>query len=154
MALRNRIWKWSDNEFKAYCEDNKDYRKIMSWKGTQHGSTYYFPDGSVRYDVIIPRRLHNRAAKLLGWPNRVRVPAKRQKMPSQIVVAQCGSNIPAASNRRLNCEDTPRGGVLSNDNAKPHTKDWHRWVYGGARNPLLDVKPIPDRWKLPKVSEP
>ena len=149
LAMKNRIWTWFDNEFKAYCEKNQNYRQIMSWKGTRHGSTYFFPDGSVRYDVIIPRRLHNRVATLLGLPERVRVPAKRQETPSQVVVGQWGSDSTAISKRRLDGEDTYGKGILDDQGTNSGVKDWHRWVYGGARNPLLDVEPIPDRWKLP-----
>ena len=148
--MANRIWKWADDEWKAYCKNNADYRKIMSWKGTQHGSTYYFPDGSVRYDVIVPRRLHNRAAALLGFPHRVRIPAKRQETSSQVVVAHRAETVTGTSKRRLECDQAMRKAQNPGTSPKPPTTDWHRWVYGGERNPLLDVKPIPDRWKLPK----
>jgi len=152
--MKNRIWPWFNDEFKAYCENNEDYRKIMSWKDTRHGSTYFFPDGTVRYDVIILRNLHNRAAKLLDLPERVRTRANVQETSSQVVARQGGSKSEIASEQRLDGEGIPRRGVLYEDSAKSATKDWHRWVYGGARNPLLDVKPAPDRWKLPKGSNP
>ncbi len=89
--MKNDIWEWFNGEFKVYCESNEDYRQIMTWNGARHGSTYYFPDGSVRRDVIVSRRLHNRAAKLLGMKQRVRTPAKRQETSPQVVVAQEGS---------------------------------------------------------------
>jgi len=86
--MKNEIWKWFDDELKVHCENNQDYRRIMDWKGTRHGSTYLFPDGSVQYDVIIPRRLHNRAARLLGLPNRVKTCLQVGKPSLQVVVGQ------------------------------------------------------------------
>lgn len=76
--MENEIWRWFGDEFKAYCADNKDYRKIMTWKGTRHGSTYYFPDGEIRHDVIIPYELFNRTAELLGLSERVPDRARRR----------------------------------------------------------------------------
>ena len=100
--------------------------------------------------MIVPRRLHNHVPKLLGLPNRARFPAKRQKTPSQVVVAHRAETVKAASKRRLECDQAMRKAQNPGTSPKPPTTDWHRWVYGGERNPLLDVKPIPDRWKLPK----
>lgn len=76
--LDNRSWEWFDGEFKAYCADNQDYKRIMSWQGVKEGGTYYFPDGAVRHDVIIPYRLFNKVAELLGLLERVPDCCKRQ----------------------------------------------------------------------------
>lgn len=108
--MKNRIWKWPDDDFRVYCERNEDYRKIMSWKGARYSSIYSFPNGSVRYDVIVPRNLHNRVAELLGLPNRVRARAKRQETPLQVVVTQGGSKPEIAAERRLiDCDRVRKG---------------------------------------------
>ena len=86
--MKSDIWEWFDNEFKAYCECNRDYRRIMSWKGARYGSTYFFPNGSVRHDVIIFENLHNRAAKLLGIDRRIRNRARVRKTPLQPIAGQ------------------------------------------------------------------
>ena len=76
--LNSEIWNWFGSEFKAYCANSQDYRKLMSWKGVRHGSTYMFSDGTVRHDVIFPYELFNRVAETLGLPERVPRCAKRQ----------------------------------------------------------------------------
>ncbi len=113
--MKNRIWYWPDHDFRVYCERNEDYRKITTRKGSLRRSTYSFPDGSVKYDVIVPRNLHNRVAELLGLPNRVRVHAKRQETSSQVVAAHGGQNSSAISKRRLIDSEGP--GKLQNHSA-------------------------------------
>ena len=88
--MKSCIWEWFDDEFVVYCENNDDYNRIIRWKGTQHRSTYFFPDGSQRYDLTIPRNLVNRAAKLLGLTIRVRRCAKSTKPTAQVVGPQQG----------------------------------------------------------------
>ncbi len=86
--MRNWIWEWFDDEFVVYCENNVDYHKIVRWTGTCPRSTYFLPDGSQRYDAIIPRNLVNRAAKLLGLTKRVRRRAIAAKPAVQVVEPQ------------------------------------------------------------------
>ena len=59
------IWKWFNSEYKVYCETKEQYDEMMSWSGSDHGSVYYYPDGHLEYDVIIPRRHIKRAVKFL-----------------------------------------------------------------------------------------
>ena len=62
----NEIWKWFGSDYKAHCHNKEDYDEILAWTGTRPGGVYYFPDGNMEYDVIIPKRLHKKTALFLG----------------------------------------------------------------------------------------
>ena len=70
--MKNSIWKWFGSEYKAYCQKKEDYDKIITWSGSRHGSVYYFPNGHMEYDVIIPKRLYKRTALRLGLSLKIR----------------------------------------------------------------------------------
>lgn len=70
--MNNKIWKWFESEYKAYCQNKDDYYEILNWSGCRHGSVYYFPDGHQEYDVIIPNRLYKKTALQLGLDPKIR----------------------------------------------------------------------------------
>lgn len=59
------IWEWFDRELKVHCDHKEHYDKILRWKGCKEGGIYYYPDGTIEYDVIIPRKYEARVRNLL-----------------------------------------------------------------------------------------
>ncbi len=66
--MENVIWKYFGNTCKVHCSELEFARKIGSWTDCELSSVYFFPDGHTERDIIIPCKLYNQAANLLGLP--------------------------------------------------------------------------------------
>ena len=84
------IWRWSyyPSEFKVWI--SPEYpdirRKIERWGESQKCATYFYPDGAVTWDFIIPAKLYDRVAKLIGVP-------KRRKNPGRVAAGKKTNNL-------------------------------------------------------------
>jgi hypothetical protein len=58
-------WKWFDGEYRIHCTNPVHYRQIVRWKGCRLGSTYYFPNGEMSWDVTIPEECLDGALSLV-----------------------------------------------------------------------------------------
>lgn len=65
--MNDSIWPWFDKRYKVYCETKIQYDQLMSWTGSEHGSVYLHPNGSVMFDVIISHRNYRRAIRFLSF---------------------------------------------------------------------------------------
>jgi hypothetical protein len=62
----DRYWKWFEGEYRIHCTDPNHFKQIIRWKGCRLGSTYYFPDGRIEWDVTIPEGCLERALSLVA----------------------------------------------------------------------------------------
>lgn len=62
----SEIWHFQDGKFVVHCRKLKHARKIESWAGCVYFNWYYYPDGHMEIDVIVPRKWVRRAAKVIG----------------------------------------------------------------------------------------
>ncbi len=70
--MKSKIWKYFGNTYKVYCENLEVASQIANWKACQVDATYFLPDGRKEKDVIIPGKLYNKAAMVLGLPERAK----------------------------------------------------------------------------------
>jgi len=68
------IWRWSfiPSEFKVWIDPKYQSirAQIAGWKESVKDATYFYPNNAITWDYIIPAKLYNRAAELLGLPKR------------------------------------------------------------------------------------
>ena len=70
------IWRYFD-EFKVYTENTALKDRIASWEGCRVSNRYYNRRGQLfAWDLIFPRRLHDRVAELCGLPLRKKAPGR------------------------------------------------------------------------------
>ena len=84
------IWQCSyyPSEFKIWISPKHQdiRRKIEGWKKSVRCATYYYPNGAVTWDFIIPTKLYDRVAKLMGVP-------KRRKNPGRVAGGKKTNNL-------------------------------------------------------------
>ena len=77
---KGEVWRWSyyPPEFKVWV--SPDFRatraRIEGWKKTVKSATYFYPNGAITWDYILPARYYNRIAKLIGTPIRKKDPGR------------------------------------------------------------------------------
>ena len=70
------IWPYFD-EFKVYTEKTALKDRIASWEGCRVSNHYYNRECQlIGWDLIVPRRLHDRVAELCGLPLRKKSPGR------------------------------------------------------------------------------
>jgi len=62
----NLIWPFFKGQYKVHCRTGEIARQIASWSGCIRDSVYYYPDGHIEYDVIIPKKHLDRAKRILA----------------------------------------------------------------------------------------
>jgi len=65
---KDEIWFLSRGRYKAFVADPKKARKIAAWKGCRKHATYYYPNGQIVQDILVPARRYRRACKVMGLP--------------------------------------------------------------------------------------
>lgn len=84
------IWRWSyyPSEFKVWI--NPQYQSIRAriekWKETVKCATYFYPNGAITWDYIVPAKYYNRLAKLIGV-------SLRKKHPNRVAVGKATKNL-------------------------------------------------------------
>ncbi len=65
-----RVWKWdyTGDWYKVHCCCPSDCKKIARWGGCFRDARYFFPDGRIEWDVVVPAKLRNRAEKVVASP--------------------------------------------------------------------------------------
>lgn len=64
--MKAEIWNWNKGKIKVYTEDPAQLARIRSWKKAKQHSQYFFRDGRYGEDFILPARLHDKVAEMLG----------------------------------------------------------------------------------------
>jgi len=79
----NEIWSYHRGYYKFYTEDKKLFNKIKRWKDSEPSAIYSSKGIVFGWDIIIPARYYNRAAKLAKLPlkrkNKNRVAAGKKR---------------------------------------------------------------------------
>jgi len=90
MIPKDEIWPFRPGWHKAFVADSKKARKIAGWKGCRKHATYYYPNGQIVQDVLVPARLRRRACKVMGLPAPSKSPGRvtAGKRSGQIAVAR------------------------------------------------------------------
>lgn len=79
--MNNVVCKWFGSKYRVHCENIGAARIILSWIGTEFGAEYYYPDRHREMDVLVPGKMHNRVAELLGLP-------EKRKSPGRVAAGQ------------------------------------------------------------------
>ena len=97
------IWRFSfvPSEFKVWVDPKYQFirGRISNWKESKQDATYYYPNGAVTWDYVIPMKLYNRAAKLLGLP-------PRKKHPSRVRAGQATLNLKSFQKSQKHVDST------------------------------------------------
>lgn len=65
-ATVNDVWKWFDNRYKVHCLNKQTQEELLSWSGCEAAGIYYYPDGHLEYDVLIPAKHLVRVKRLMN----------------------------------------------------------------------------------------
>lgn len=62
----NDIWKWFDGRYKVHCLNKQTQELLLSWSGCESAGIYYYPDGHLGFDVLIPAKHLARVKRLMA----------------------------------------------------------------------------------------
>lgn len=60
------IWKFFEGDYKVHCRSREHAKEIGWWSGSVRDAVYFYPDGHIEEDVVIPARQLRRAQILVG----------------------------------------------------------------------------------------
>jgi len=96
----SEIWQYGRGYYKSYTEDIDVAKRIMRWSSVERCSIYYTHSMRIfAYDFIFPTLSYNRIAKLLGFPDRRKCPARikqGQRLQKVNRIAEVKSSISAS----------------------------------------------------------
>jgi len=59
-----KIWHWDKDLKKVYVEGFNLKRRIERWENSKLHCTYFYPDGSLAWDFIVPAKLCKKLKKV------------------------------------------------------------------------------------------
>ena len=80
--MKSEIWFYEKGFYKCYVEELEYKEKLLKLEGVKSSCHYSYPNGKNAWDFILPCRLYNKVAELVGLPkkkknfNRVRMGKK------------------------------------------------------------------------------
>ena len=60
------IWPFFKGQYKVHCSKRDHAKTIGSWSGCVRDAMYFFPDGHIEEDVIVPESRLKNACRLIG----------------------------------------------------------------------------------------
>ena len=60
------IWLFFKGHYKVHCRNRSHARQIGFWSGCVRDAVYFYPDGHIEEDVIIPSSRLSKARELVG----------------------------------------------------------------------------------------
>jgi hypothetical protein len=65
--MNKDIWRFDEQTFKVYVEDQDIKNEITSWDDCKVHCRYFFNKQPVAWDMIVPERHFERVAAMLDW---------------------------------------------------------------------------------------